>query len=169
MLARACCRFMRARAKRCFAARRGVAHAAQLLCASGLERCIADVSLISGRLSRRVGPPIKIEDGRPAALRVLIVARHDASTRAWQAPICGLQRGARMKRQQALDLSLGRRAGFRLAYTTVCRADPSAAPAQPGAENKRTTTGHSPGYGLPDTPGQIRSLGAGCSRAGIRR
>ena len=89
---------MRARAKRCFAARRGVAHAAQSFCASGLERCIA----AKQRLSRRVGPPIKIKDGRPAALRVLIVARHDAATRALQDTICGLQRGARMKRQQAL-------------------------------------------------------------------
>ena len=31
---------------------------------SGLEHCIADVSLIVGRLSRWVGPPVKIEDGR---------------------------------------------------------------------------------------------------------
>ncbi len=51
---RACRRFIRARAKRCFAARRGVAHAAQLLCASGLERCIA----AKQRLSLRVGPQI---------------------------------------------------------------------------------------------------------------
>ena len=78
------------------AARRGVVRAAQSFCASVLERWIAGVLLIYGRLSRRVGPPIENLLGAPCRWRVLIVARHDAATRALQDTICGRQRGARL-------------------------------------------------------------------------
>ena len=61
-------------------------------CASGLERCIAEVSLTLGRLSRRVGPPIKLKMGAlPPA------------TRALQDTLRTLDKsGARMKLQQTL-------------------------------------------------------------------
>ena len=72
------------------------------LSCSGLERWIAHVSLILGRLSRRVGPPIKNLRWAPCRWRVLIVARHDAATRALQDTLRTLdESGARMKRQQA--------------------------------------------------------------------
>ncbi|MGN8159441.1 ester cyclase [Salinisphaera sp. SWV1] len=68
--------------------------AAQSFCASVLQRWIA----AKQRLSRRVGPQIV-----PGGVASLDRGTPRSATRALPDTICGLQRGARTKRQQALS------------------------------------------------------------------